>query len=334
MRAPLLSRSHRRRRRGVDYPIEIEFDGDEVNFFEGGWSEAGGNVLNDQISLGSEEITNPDLEGVYVGGMAPNWSEFGAGTPAEENVIIHAGSSSQKLTRVANNDRIISSNAGVIVGQWYFSTAWLFSDQASLSKVKFAGGRTTGTADYFFQNMITAGVFTQVKASFRAGTNTMFYLGMWLNDAGTIGYIDDTSTKPLVFTSLINSLKSRFGLADGFFIDVYINAVTVDNPVGVIWNYDGSNNFGMAYMDGENLVVDKNVAGTYSNLASVAQAVTQDQILRIENPAGTNVLNILYNGVSKATPTIADAGIILNTGIALFSTEANNAISKVVIGKL
>ena len=53
-----------------------------------------------------------------------------------------------------------------------------------------------------------------------------------------------------------------------------------------------------------------------------------------QKKTGTNVLNILYNGVSKATPTISDAGIVSNTGIALFSTEANNAISRVTIGRL
>ena len=110
--------------------------------------------------------------------------------------------------------------------------------------------------------------------------------------------------------------------------------MTANNQVGIIWNYDGSNNFGMAYLDGTNLVVDKNVAGIYTELASVAQAVTQDQILRIENPVGSNVITIKYNGVTKATPTISDAGIISNTGIALFSTEENNAISQVTIGRL
>lgn len=333
MRAPLLSRSHRRRRRGVDYPIEIEFDGDEVNFFDSGWSEAGGNVLNDQIVLGSELIVNGDFstwtgddpnDGAGNGwtvsgevGADPEISEVGTGQGHGG-----AGTGFCNFFSSATGGQPRISQMILVAGEWIKSVL-------DIDTVTDAG---IGIINVFPTVTYTT---TGIKTLLARNTAVNFIIrGI---TPFTDVTIDDVSIKQFTFISLLNNLKTKFGIADGFFIDVSINAVTAGAQIGIIWNLDSPTspaNFGMAYMDGTNLVVDKNVGGTYSNLASVAQAVTQDQILRIENPAGSNVLDILYNGVSKATPTIADAGIILNTGIALFSTEANNAISKVVIGKL
>lgn len=329
MRAPLLSRSHRRRRRGVDYPIVIEFDGDEPRFFEGGWSEVGGNILNDQISLGVELVTNGDFANWTLDnpdnwtvtgevGADPEVSEVGSGQG-------HGGAGSGLAnffsSATANQPKI--EQVTTTPGMWVQTTFDVDKRVAGSIRINYGTGFTLtynseGSKIYVGRTRIVRLEFNQV-------------------DAGGDITIDNVSSKQFVLTSLLNSIKPQFGIADGFFIDVYINAVTSFTPVGVIWNLDDAAtpaNFGMAYMDGERLKVDKNVAGTYTSLASVVQAVTQDQILRIENPAGSNVLDILYNGVSKATPTIADASVIVNPGIALFSTEANNAISKVVIGKL
>ena len=327
MRAPLLSRSHRRRRR-LQFPITVFFDGDASTYFPGGWSEVGGNVLNDQIVLGSELVDNGNFA-AWTGDDPDGWTVIGEVGADPEVSEVGAGQG--------------HGGAGNGLCNFYQSAT------AGQPRIDQAGKVTVGIWHrlIFVLDTLTAGTFQahDSVAAIRTFTSAASYITGFRGIVGTKLLlralaansdvtIDDVSLKVLTFASLMNVLKSQFGIVDGFFIDVYINAVTVGNPVGVLWNYDGSNNFGMAYMDGVTIMVDKNVAGTYSNLASVGQAVTPDQILRIENPAGSNVLDILYNGVSKATPTIADASVIGNTGIALFSTEANNAISKVVIGKL
>lgn len=324
MRAPLLSRSHRRRRR-IQFPIEVFFDGDAGKFFIGGWSEVGGNVLNDQIELGIELLDNgdfadwtdndPDDWGVTGEVDAdPEISEVGAGQG-------HGGGGNGAVNFFSTASGNARLSQGVLSLDEWHEIATLISF------------RSSGTIRVRDLNDGIVGVYTSTGSKLLTGRSAGGAIRIRLLVAGDMT-IDNISAKIITFTSIINTLKSQFGLSDGFFIDVHINAVTADTQVGVIWNYDGSNNFGMAYMDGTDLIVDKNVAGTYSNLASVAQAVTPDQILRIENPAGSNVLSIKYNGVEKATPTIADASVIGNTGIALFSTEANNKISKVTIGKL
>ncbi len=317
--------------KGSPFPIEVNFDGDETAFFDGGWSEVGGNVLNDKIALGSELVVNGDFanwtlddpDGWTVIGEAgadPELSEVGAGQG-------HGGAGNG-LANFFNSASSVDPRLLQIiltVGDWYEIT--LDIDTVVVGGVK-VGDNNLGIS---FTTYLTTGS----KAQRGRGKSTQTFIGS--QGIGTDTTIDNVSYKKLTLTSLLNALKAQFGLSDGFFIDVAINAATALSPIGIIWNLDDPAtpaNFGMAYMDGTNLIVDKNVAGTYSNLASVAQAVTQDQILRIENPVDSNVLDILYNGVSKATPTISDAGIISNTGIALFSTEANNAISKVTIGLL
>ncbi len=315
-------------RPGFTFPITINFDGDESQFFDGGWSEVGGNVLNDKIALGGELVVNGDFAAwtldnpdgwIVIGevGADPEVSEVGAGQGHGG-----VGNGLANLFNTASGSAPSLRSIILTVFEWY---RILVDVDTVITGSIMVEDNSAGLGAALYST-------TGSKISSGRAANTIFRLRA--ATSGTNITIDNVSVKLQTLASLLNTLKSQFGLSDGFFIDVHINAVTANNKVGVIWNYDGSNNFGMAYMDGINLIVDKNVAGTYTNLASVAQAVTPDQILRIENPAGTNVLDILYNGVSKATPTISDAGIIDNTGIALFSTEANNAISQVVVGLL
>jgi len=285
--------------------IIVNFDGDEATYFDGGWSEVGGNVLNDQISLGSELLVDTGFDD------AGSWLLGGAGASIAGSKAVLTAS----VNGTFQNDNSRSMNT------WY---------RYSLDIDSISGGGV----NFKFWLPVSLN-YTSTGTKTGAGRVTGGGVSVIRRNTGTVtASMDNFSIKPFIFLTLLNALKSKFGLADGFFIDVYINAITAGNPVGILWNYDGSNNFGMAYMNGINLVVDKNVNGTYSNLANVAQAVTQDQILRIEKPLGSDIVTVKYNGVSKATPTISDASIVSNTGIALFSTEANNAISKIEIGAL
>ena len=141
-------------------------------------------------------------------------------------------------------------------------------------------------------------------------------------------------------TSLMNALKSNIGLADGFFLDVYINVHDTDYQTAILWTIDdvsNPQNYAMAIFGfgGAKLTIWKSLSGVIEKVgATISQAITPNQILRIENPTGTNELDILYNGVSKATPTIADAGIISNTGVALLTTLNTNSFPKFEIGEL
>ncbi len=314
---------------GISFPITINFDGDEPTYFDGGWAEAGGNVTNDQISFDSSVIDGALLNGDMEAGDPPTgWQSNGTPTTFESSgVQVHSGLASAHLVTDATTEGIRRTITPPN-GSWIEWGTWFYPSIGTDYRLRDTGLATNNT-----DVTLGLGSFQQIIKTDRTILASHSVRLVVIDAAGEF-YIDDVTFKIFTFASLLNALKGAFGLADGFYIDVYINAITDNTQTGVLWNYDGANNFGMAYFSHGNLVVDKNVAGTYSNLASVAQAVTPDQILRIENATGSNVLDILYNGVSKATPTIADAGIISNTGIALFSTEAANAISKVEIGLL
>lgn len=317
------------RNMGPLFPIIINFDGDESEFFDGGWAEAGDNVTNDKLSLGSELLTNGDFsawtaddpDGWTVSGESGSDPEVSEVGPGESHGGLGTGLANLFSSATAGQPRI--AQTVLTTTDWY---QWKLDVDTIVA----------GTISMLDAAGILQVVYTTTGSKIATGLPGNAGFQARTTGPPSDATVDNVSVKQLTLTSMFNQLKDRFGIADGFFIDVYINTVTVDTQIGVIWNYDGSNNFGMAYLDGNGnrLRVNKNVAGTYTNLANVAQILTPDQILRIENPTGSNVLDILYNGVSKATPTISDAGIISNTGIALFSTEANNAISKVEIGLL
>lgn len=313
---------------GIPFPITINFDGDETQFFNGGWNESGGDVTNDQIVLGSELLINGDFTN-WTGDNPDNWAVGGeVGADPEVSEVGpgqgHGGAGNglaNFFSSVAQEPRLRQSI--MTIDDWY---------QIAIDIDTLISGtmRVLDNAAGFTRTYNSTGSKSQTG---KAANATLQLRSISIGNDITI---DNVSVKLITFTSLLNVLKSQFGLADGFFIEVVINAIAMDAQVGFIWNYDGGNNFGMIYMDSnaDRLRAWKDVAGTYTSLANVAQVATPGQTLRLNNPTGTNVLDILYNGVSKATPTIADAGIISNTGIALFSTNIANTISQVTIGLL
>ena len=335
---PHMMRSGRRRgfrRRYTDlFPITINFDGDEPDFFDGGWAEAGGVVKNDQLILGSELIVNGDFTNwtgddpddfTVIGevGADPEVSEVGTGEA-------HGGAGTEAcnfFSSVADNLALRQADV-FIPHDWYQHTA-------NISKYNSGRLRMSDSSNGIIVDQTSEGVkVISGKSVGKALAAAHVALGGDLT-------IDNYSVKKITFTSIMNALKSQFGLADGFFIELELDSYTAGSTLGVMWNIDNVSNpqnFGLAmflqFTNSIRVRTTKRVAGTYTDLSTVVQAFTSSQVLRIENPSGTNVLDILYNGVSIATPTIADAGIISNTGIALLSTEENNAISQVTIGRL
>ncbi len=327
MRGNLLSRSHRQHRR-FRYPLIADSENQD-RFFEGGWSKAGGNISNDQIVLGSELITNGDFS-AWTGDDPDSWvvaenvpnteiSQVGAGQG-------HGGAGTGLLNEWRNgaggasDPRVLGT--GTVTGEWHRVTIDIDTINSGQLRIRNVSA-------------IMLATYTTIGSKQFSGlehNDTRIQIST--NADPTDATVDNISSKQFIFTSIINTLKSQFGLADGFFIEADIENVVADSQIGFIWNRDG-NNFSIVMSDMDRLGICKSVAGVYTPLvADVAQAITPGQTLRIENPAGSNVINMLYNGVSKATPTISDAGIISNTGIALFSTDALNSISKVTIGRL
>ena len=108
--------------------------------------------------------------------------------------------------------------------------------------------------------------------------------------------------------------------------------ITAGTQAGVVTNLDDAAtpaNFLLAYHNGTNAILDKCVAGTYTNLISAAATYSAGATLRlITYTSGGNLLARLYynNALIGTEQTISDAGIKSNTIHGLFSTYSANLI--------
>lgn len=87
-------------------------------------------------------------------------------------------------------------------------------------------------------------------------------------------------------------------------------------------------NFLIAYHDGTNVKLDKNVGGTYTNLISAAATYSAGATLRVitYTSSGSLKVRVYYNNALVGSEqTVSDAGIISNTKHGLFSTYSGNS---------
>jgi len=172
----------------------------------------------------------------------------------------------------------------------------------------------------------TATTFTPYVTTFRARQSSSAY--MVLNGMGTgeIFWIDDLSVKPLTLSSLFSSVSTSDA-------DVIADAnvtLTAGTQAGLVTNLDSTStpaNFLIAYHDGTNVKLDKNVAGTYTNLISAAATYSAGATLRVitYTSSGSLKVRVYYNNALVGSEqTVSDAGIISNTKHGLFSTYSGN----------
>lgn len=269
-------------------------------------------------TTGSELLTNPGFEGTYVSGVAPGWTNLGTGTAAEENTIVHGGTSAQKLTRAANSDRISQSVAGVSVGKWYRVTMWLYSAQAGGSNVRIVAGSAAGNATYGEAQLAPVSTWTQVTLTL-LNTGTV-YVGMWLTALGTIGYADDASVKEILLSSLIS--VDDTGSADGMF---KVNlTVPLGAQGGLALNVDSASspsNKVNILCDRTSLIIRKLVSGTWTVVNTTAITYVDAAELLVWK-FGTSY-RIYYNGAFVVTVTISDGSIVNNTKHGRFRTDSS-----------
>lgn len=269
-------------------------------------------------TTGSELLTNPGFEGTYVAGVAPNWTNSGSGTAAEENTIKNGGTSAQKLTRVANSDRV-TATATSTAGTWYLATMYQYSAQAGGTNVRLVCGTAIGNSVYGEARLTPVSTWTQLPLSLLA-TSTTIYAGMWLVASGTIGYADDASVKELLLSSLINTEDT--GSADGMFdVDV---TVPIGLHGGLALNVDSASspaNLVLVTQDQTNIIVRKCVAGTWTTVSTTAATYVAGATLRVWRSGST--YRTYYNKLFVKTDTISDVGILSNTRHGRFLTHSS-----------
>lgn len=192
--------------------------------------------------------------------------------------------------------------------------------------------RTSGSPILYTNNLqklitATSTSFETKYATFRnmGGANT------YVNFNGTMSddvWIDNLSIKPLTLSSLFSTVSTSD-------TDVIASAdvtMTAGTQAGVVTNLDSTSspaNFLIAYHDGTNMHLDKNVGGTYTGLINATVTYSAGATLRVityHSDASTLKVRVYYNNALVGSEqTVTDAGIISNTKHGLFSTYSGNS---------
>ena len=139
------------------------------------------------------------------------------------------------------------------------------------------------------------------------------------------GRFDDVTIKELatvdLFRSIVNSTQNVIADANV--------TLTLGTQAGLVVNLDSASspaNFVIAYHNGTNCILDKCVAGVYTNLISAAATYSIGATIRVVKD-GT-AYRLFYNNVVVGTSaTVADAGIVDNKLMGLFSTYSGNSLT-------
>ena len=292
-------------------------------------------VINTPVA-GADVITNGGFEGSYdteeVGiDMAPNWNhrnlDTGVDTASEETTLIHGGASAQKFVCDGDDEGVaMATNATLVIGTWYMASVWA---RGASGGENFSIGNWTG---HFPGRFITIVALTTSYIKYSGvqralGTGDRIRLISGDATAGTY-YVDDASIVLLTLSDLLAlQLRStQDGIMDA---DLVVSAGT---QAGVAMNWDSDSspaNGVIAYHDGTNARLEKNVAGTWTEVISAAATYSANAKIRIIKD-GTSY-SLYYNGAKiGATVTISDAGVKDNKYHGTFDTYASNTIDNVL----
>ncbi len=264
--------------------------------------------------LGSELVTNgtfdTDLSGwSNLGGYEYETSEWADGT--------------MHLVSISSNTKILYSiptNIALTNGVWY---------QASYSQVVNSGSPIKGLV------AISSGGTTRAVVGSSAGDNLSTFRSLFTentifrlyspNPALADSNVDNVSVKSLPLASLFSTV-SETTVNKVVSTDVTLTPGTQAGVVLNLDNADNPQNFVIAYHDGTNAYLEKNVNGTYTSLINTAATYVEGAEIKVLKK--DNVYKLVYNGIQIGSDqTISDASIVDNTLHGLFSTYSGNTFS-------
>lgn len=282
------------------------------------WAVVSNKAVNTP-SLGAEKVTNGGLEAPYIGGLATGWTKSGSGTPAEENVDVHGGSSAQKITD-SGGTTYVQQNISVLAGQWLLVSAWAKRVDGNTAIIYYTpvGGSQTlliSTVSTSYTNLLG----TMRNSS--TGGNMLIQLANAYTNGNYSVLFDDIAIKPLTLSELFAScgdLGTPNVLAE---VAVTLTAGVQGGVVICLDSAASPANFIIAYHDGTRAKLDKCVAGTYTSLISATATYAAGANIVVVKD-GTSVSLYYNNALVGTTQTVSDAGIVNNTIHGLFATDA------------
>jgi len=271
-------------------------------------------------SLGSDVLLDGAMENWISSTNLTSWVEeiSGSSTVNREASDIHSGTYATRIDVDASNSSTgITQYPSVVVGTWYKASVW-------------AKANVVGRSATFFTTFATKylSLTTSYVNYFYTGRSAGGYYGFGRSSSVSSSlYFDDALLEPLTLSSLFSSVSTSD-------TDVIVDAnvtLTARTQAGLVTNLDSTSspaNFLIAYHDGTNVYLDKNVGGTYTNLISSAQTYSDGATLRVitYTSSGSLKVRVYYNNVMVGSEqTVSDAGIISNTRHGLFSTYSGNS---------
>jgi hypothetical protein len=267
------------------------------------------------------------------GGTSPNWqisSNTILGTPLLGTNLVVNGTfdTDASWTKGTNwtitgytanitppgSSSILAANAGSYTGAstWTQFTFDVLSYSAGTVNVYINGPYYVASADGSYLFIGRSGISSRLSASANAAAQFS---------------IDNLTMK----TMTLNTLFSTVNLSTSNVVASVNITSTANTQAGLVLNLDSSStpaNFIICYHNGTNVVLDKNVGGTYTNLFSTAATYVAGAPLQVTTTrSGSDLLvDVKYNGAAVNTQkTVSDAGIVNNTLAGLFTTYASNS---------
>jgi hypothetical protein len=260
-----------------------------------GWTGASWTIVSNAVintpALGSDLAVN----GTFA--VDANWTK-GTGWTIASGVATHTGASGGGITQA-----ILTAN------NWY-RIDWTLSN--------WSAGAFFGRPGNQVQKGRAANG-TYVDALFTTGSTAGIVAGS--NGAGDV---DNVSFKQITLTDLF--IARNFARAD---VDISVKGTSAGGPVwGVVLNLDSTSspaNYVAALHDGTNAYLIKCVAGTITQLISVAATYSAGTALRVTKTGTT--YQLFYNAVQRGSDTtISDAGVISNTLHGMVNSYSGNTL--------
>jgi hypothetical protein len=304
------------------YPTQTEVTGpDGQATAQATWTGTGtkvGGVMKLTPTIESEVYTTANAVSDPNGNEANNVTGF-SGTEAtvtSDSADPQTGTYAAKAAFVSVLGRFSMTNSMTTSGKWYTSTFW---------------AKGIGTMDSFMAGLpANFSLGNQANWTYnivnQRSTGTVAYRF----STGTTGYIDNVSVRPLTTSTLFSTIPT----SDADVVaDVNLTLpVNTHTQAGIVLNLDSTSNpqnFVIAYIDGNNVHLDKAVAGVYTTFLNISYNHVQGGTLRVTK-SGTKYA-VYYNESLRGEATIADAGIISNTRHGLFSTYSENSFDNFAI---
>jgi len=277
-------------------------------------------------TLGSELLVDGGFETWTSSTNLTNWNEniAGTGTINQETSVFRGGANACRVDIDAgnNNTRPSQGKSGLSNRQWVIGSIYVRSSTSGKTARLDLGGDGSSPLVVF---PLSATTYEQQFRSWRTDSagNIGFYPTR-ISAASSSIYWDDASLKAITGSSLFVSIPTSH--SD---VIVEVNAtLTAGTQAGLVVNLDSAaspSSFVIAYHDGANAILEKNVSGTYTTLINTAVTYVPGAAIKVVKTGTT--YQLFYNGTQRGTDqTISDASIVDNTRHGLFSTYSGNIL--------